>query len=433
MVYWGQMLRGLLLACVVVLTLGGCGGGDDAQTPQPGASTGTATETPASGEPVLASRSDGTRNHVFWADPLTLEPVDARFATIPFFLGVAELSPDGSLLAVGGSERSTIQLVDVERMQTLEAIELESGQFIERLNWVRPDLLLASLGGLPSGVAAVDPTTGGVRFEDALPGVTLNSVSAPDALVFLLGPAEGIAPARVARFDGATIDSVKVGEIPAGYETEGDTEDDFRTRQQIPGLAVDPDGARALVVPAGNRVAEIDLAALEVAYHDLAEPISLVDRLRNWLEPAAEAKLIEGPGRTAVWLPNGLVAVSGVDYSTEGDVISADPAGLSLIDPSDWSVSRASEMPGWVTFRDGALLGSGWEEGVDRQMLEVFDPDGALRFGLDRSGTDLSQTAGGRLYAASHDGARYEIVDLNTGKTVAEAQPKRETYLLYLD
>ena len=427
------MLRAALLVGTVVLALGGCGG-EETQTPQPATSTGAAVDTPSPSDSVLASRSDGTKSDVFWADPLTLEPVDARFATIPFFHGSAELSPDGSLLAVGGSEQGLVQLVDVEGMQALETIDLGRGEFVERLNWVRPDLLLASLGGLASQAAAIDPTTGTVTSAQDLEGTMLLSVPTEDALVFLVGPTEGIGPVHVARYDGTKVDSTKVAEVSAGYEMEeGESEQDIRTTQQIPGLAVSPDGARALVVPAGNRVAEVDLASGDVAYHDLSQPVSLLDRLRNWLEPAAEAKLIEGPGRTAVWLPNGLVAVSGADYSTDGDVIESEPAGLMLIDPADWSVSRVSEMPGWVTFRDGALLGSGWQDGVDRQMLEVFDPDGTLRFGLDRAGTDLSQTSGGHLYAASRNGARYEIIDLATGETVAKAQPRRQTYLLYLD
>jgi hypothetical protein len=427
------MLRGVLLRTALVLALAGCGGGGESVTGPRPATTGASTPAAEPKEALLASRSDGVKSQIFWANPLTLEPVDATFATIPFFHGSAEFSPDGDLLAVGGSERGIIQLVDLDEMRTLEAIDLGAGDWVERLSWVRPDLLLATVGGLPSRVVAVDPTSGEIVAKEVLDGTTLMSVAAGDALVILLAPNEAIGPARVARFDGSELTSVEVSEIRAGYASEGETEEDFRTRQQIPGFAVDPDGARALVVPAGSRVAEVDLAAMEVVYHDLSQPVSLLGRLRDWLEPAAHAKLIEGPGRSAVWLPNGLVAVSGIDYSTDGDTIEADPAGLLLVDPSDWSVHRVSDMPGWTTFRDGALLGSGWEEGVDRQMLEVYDEDGSLRFSLEREGTDLSQTNAGYLYATSHDGTRFEIIDLDTGETVAEAQPTRETYLLYLD
>jgi hypothetical protein len=428
-----MMVRGVLLACAVVLALGGCGGNDEALPPDRDASTATTEPTSSSSKYVLAGRSAGAHTEIFWADSLTLEPVDSYAVPIPFFYSVAELAPEGDLAAVGGSEQGVIQLVDLKRMRPLRTVELGAGEFVERLHWARPDLLLASLGGLPSQAVAVDPTTGTLLSSKGLGGTMVASWPAGDALAFLVAPTEGIGPARVARFDGSSVSSVELGEIQVGYHSEGETSEDFRTRQQIPGFAVDPSGTRALVVPAGNRVAEVDLATMDVTYHDLAEPVSLLGRLRSWLEPAAEAKLMDGPGRSAVWLPNGLVAVSGVDYSTNGDTLEADFVGLSLIDPADWSVNQVSDLPGSVAFREGALLGSAWEEGSDHQMLEVFGPDGELRFRLDREGVDFSQTSGGYLYASSYDGTRWEIIDLGTGELVAEAQPRQETYLVYVD
>jgi hypothetical protein len=37
-----------------------------------------------------------------------------------------------------------------------------------------------------------------------------------------------------------------------------------------------------------------------VRYHQLAESISFLGRLRDWLEPKAEAKAMQGPERRAV-------------------------------------------------------------------------------------------------------------------------------------
>ena len=51
-------------------------------------------------------------------------------------------------------------------------------------------------------------------------------------------------------------------------------------------------------------VAEVDLASGRVGYHEVHEPVSLLGRLRNWLEPAAEAKTAEGAERQAVWVGN---------------------------------------------------------------------------------------------------------------------------------
>jgi hypothetical protein len=106
------MVRGLLLAFAVVLALGGCGGNDEARPPDQDASTATTEASTATTEPtssrgksVLAGRSAGAQSEIFWADPLTLEPVDSYAVPIPFFYSVAELAPEGDLAAVGGSEQ----------------------------------------------------------------------------------------------------------------------------------------------------------------------------------------------------------------------------------------------------------------------------------------------------------------------------------------
>jgi hypothetical protein len=60
----------------------------------------------------------------------------------------------------------------------------------------------------------------------------------------------------------------------------------------------------------------------------LSQPVSLLSRLRDWLDPAADAKISFGWSREADWLRGGLVAVSGSDYHG----LSSTPAGLKLID-----------------------------------------------------------------------------------------------------
>jgi hypothetical protein len=425
----------LLLLAALVVALAACGG----DSSDDGAAPARPSGAPPPSEPVLAATGippEGSRIH--WVDGRTLEPVDPRSVEIPFYAAIVERSPDGSSLAVGANETGAVQLVDLEGMRTLGVVDVEGASHVERLNWVRPDLLLASLGGLTSQAAAIDPVTRKIVAAHDLGGITLYSRPTDEAIVFLVAPPDGIGPARVVVFDGSEPRSVELAEIRAGWEqvegAEG-SEGDYRARQSVPALAVDPAGTRALVIPAGNRVAEVDPETLAVAYHDLAEPVSLLGRLRDWLEPPAQAKAIDGPDRNAVWLPSGLVAVSGAHYSYSEDDGDMDitPAGVALIDPSDWTVSRLSDQPSWVTLRGDSLLASGWTEGVDEQTLMVFDADGTLRFSLAREGADLSQMSGDHLYVATKDGTRFEIVDLETGETVGRAQPKRETWLLQTD
>lgn len=418
------MVRALLTVTVLAF-LAGCGRADD-PAPRPQASAAAA----APADAVLAVWNEAKGSELFWADGATLEPVNGRSLAFSYFYSVAERSPDGGTLALGAGERGYVQLVDLERMRSLGTLDLGAGEFVERLHWTAPDRLLVSLGGLPGRAAALDPATGDVLSSPELDGTILVSSEAGDDLVFLLAPSEGIGPARVARFDGRSVRVAELSEIRAGWEQVGEVEEDYRARQVIPALAVDPAGTRALVVPAGNRVGEVDLRSMEVSYHDLSEPVSLLGRLRDWLEPAAEAKLIDGPERNAVWLTHGLVAVSGAQYAADGDDLDVTPAGLALIDPDDWSVRRVSEEPNWVELKGGALLAAAWPQDGGSHTLIVSDPDGTERFTLVRGSADVSQVSGEHLYVASGEGRRYEIVDLVTGATVGRATPGRPTWLV---
>lgn len=50
-----------------------------------------------------------------------------------------------------------------------------------------------------------------------------------------------------------------------------------------------------------------------------------------------------------------------------------------------------------------------------------------------RDNADLSQAAGGYLYAGRNDGRRYEVVDLRTGATVRKVSLTRSTWIVPLD
>jgi hypothetical protein len=416
---------------VAILALLGCGGTEEAATPPV---TTTAAAAPA--EAVLAVWTDDVRgSELFWADGRTLEPVDGRSVSFSYYYSAIDRSPDRATLALGADDRGYVQLVDLDRMESLGTVDVGGSGYFERLHWVAPDLLLASISGLPSRVVALDPAAQRVVSEHELQGTVLSSWPVEGGLVLLLAPSDRIGPARLAVFDGESVRTAELREIRAGWEqeSEGETEEDYRSRQSIPGLAVDPSGGRALVVPAGNRVAEVDLETLEVRYHDLSEPVSLLGRLRDWLEPAAHAKSIDGPERNAVWLPSGLVAVSGSHYVADGDDMDVTPAGLVLIDPGDWSVRRLSDETNWVASRGGALLASAWKENTSEQTVTVFDPNGEQRFSLARRSADLSQVSGGLLYAATDEGRTYELVDLATGESVGRATPERGTWLAYVE
>ena len=418
------MVRTLFLTFGAWLTLAACGGTDEAATPP------QAPPNPAPSDSVLAAWSDASGGELFWANGRTLEPVNDRSYRIPFFYGAAERSPDGAMLAVGGSETAVVDIVDLERMRSLGTIELPAGTTVDRLHWPTADRILASLWGERPQVAALQPGARKPIAVHDLDGMILKSSPAGDGLAILLAPTDGIGQAKLALFDGDDVRCVDLPGVRAGWAESGEQED-YRARQLVPALAVDPSGSRAVVIAPGNRAVEVDLASMTTTSHDLVQAASLLERFRNWLEPGAWAKMIDGPELNAVWLPTGLIALSGVTYTTEGDSVHATPAGLALVDPGNWSVRHISDAPAWVTLRGDALLGSAWDEDSGAQTLHVFDTDGTPRFEIERKGgADLSQIAGEHLYVGTASGLRHEIVDLATGETVGRASPERPAYIL---
>lgn len=421
------MTRSLFLTFAAWLTLAACGGTEEAATPPP------APAKPAPSDAVLAAWSDTSGSELFWADARTMEPVDGRSYPVPFFYAAAERSPDGTMIALGGNDTGVVDVIDLERMRSLGEIDLSPATWVERLHWAQADRILAVLWGEHPRLAALEPGAAKPIAVHDLEGMIVKSAPAGEGLVLLLAPTDGIGPARLALFDGDEVRYVDLPGVRAGWDESGE-QDEYRARQLIPALAVDPSGTRAVVVAPGNRAVDVDLASLTATSHDLAQAASLFERFRNWLEPGAWAKMIDGPELNAVWLPSGLIALSGVTYTSEGDSVHATPAGLALVDPASWSVRHVSDAPAWVTFRGDALLGSSWDEESTSQALHVFGPDGSERFALERSGpADLSQTAGGFLYVSTQDGRKIEIVDLATGETVGRAAPERPAYIVFTD
>ncbi|HWB57415.1 MAG TPA: hypothetical protein VG479_10810 [Gaiellaceae bacterium] len=429
------MLRTALLAVTAALTLVACSGKDHAASPpvaQESDADAAPTAAAAPKRTVLASRARREGTELFWANARTLAPVGGHSPVLPYVTSGAVSSPDGKTIALGVGDRGVVQLVTARRLRSLGTVHVGSA-FVERLLWVSSDRLLVALGGQPARVAVVDPVSSGMSDKQDLDGITVSSAPAGDALAVLLAPAAGIGPASLAVYDGERLRTASLPGIVAGWREEAVEGEEPRLRQSIPGLAVDPAGDRALVVAAGNRAVEVDLGTMVVREHDLAEPVSLLGRLRDWLEPSAEAKSMDGPERTAVWLPGGLVAVSGAHWTTDGSSIDVTPAGLVLIDPDDWSVSRLGDESSIVTFADGTLVASGYRPGSSEQTLTAFDDGGGWRFSLVRDDADLSQIEGGYLYAAWNNGRRYEVVDLRTGTTVRKVRLARSTWIVPLD
>jgi hypothetical protein len=312
-------------------------------------------------------------------------------------------------------------------MSSLGSIELPAGTTVDSLHWPADDRILAGLWGEQPQVALLQPGARKPVLVRDLDGMIIKSAPALDALVFLLGPADGIGQARLALFDGNELRYVALPGIRAGWAESGEQED-YRAHQLLPALAVEPNGERAVVIAPGGRVVLVDLATLRTSSHELVQQASLFERFRNWLEPGAWAKMIDGPELNAAW--DNVIALSGVTYTTDGESTRATPAGLAFIHPDNWIVDHESDMPAWVAQRGEFLLASAWDEASGSQRLQVYN-QGLEVCALERPGeADLSQTAGPLLYVSTQDGHKIELVDITTCETVGHAEPKRPTYVV---
>jgi hypothetical protein len=348
--------------------------------------------------------------------------------------GAWSFSPDESKVAVAGGAPLEVRIVDVRRMR-LEGVVPLPRNFVRPpgepavavLAWptARRILALVEWGAWGHALVVVDPVERRIVSREAIEGMLVGQARTHDGLALLLAPPARIGPSRLMMIDGAGKQrSIALAEVPAGFETI----DPQRAvlRLELPAVAVDPKGARALVIPAARLLAEIDLTTGQVAYREVREPVSLLGRLRNWFEPAAEAKAAEGPARQAAWVGEHLVALSGQDAHrlAEGHEQTT-PAGLALIDVRHWKKRTLDEHASQFSFSAGTLLayGTTWNSATQETRgmgLTAYGLDGKRRFHLfaDEPIYYL-ETAGSYAYVW-RDGASPVAVDLRSGSVSRE-------------
>ena len=306
-------------------------------------------------------------------------------------------------------------------------IETGSEGIVEALGWTGTTLAAVVTGEDGRTLVALDPATRRVVARRALEGSLHASAEAPAGLLLLLGPRDAIGPSQLVLFaaDGR-VRTAALDRIPSGYDFSDPQH--RRGLRVSPGLAVDRAGNRAFVAGAGAPVAQVDLASMSVAYHDLSEPVSLVGRIGRWLEPPAEAKVpVEGPEREVAWLGAGMLAVWGRNDHIEvvGDRLRfwQEPAGVSLIDTRDWTIRMLNRGATSATIANEKLLVFSWlwdstTERAGGTGLTAYGPDGSQRFHLFRSRALSSVQVLGRRAFVSHVRSAYSVVDLRSGRIV---------------
>jgi hypothetical protein len=388
---------------------------------------------PAPAYAVLALVDDSTQTKLAWLDPRTLKRIQTDAA--PIGEGRAPvLSPAGKKVAVGGPSARGLRIVDVNRMKIVARIARREGTWsVTPLAWTQARCLYVLESEERShtdNLLVVDPVDRRILTRRPLEAWTAFARAGRE-LVFVTQPAEGIGSAQltVAAPDG-TLRTVVLERIPAGGEVgEAGADGEFDYRIAQPGVAVDPASRIAYVVGAAPVVASVDLASLAVTYRELSEQTSLLARLASWLQPTAQAKSVTGWQRQAVWLRDGLFAVSGLDY----DRLRTIPAGLRLIDTRTWAVRMLEPGASSLVTAAPYVLAAGaardavtdTETGIG---IRAYTIDGLPRWqALGDEPVWWVQAAGGFAYAAGP--VAYppivRVIDLATGaiRTVRRQLP----------
>jgi hypothetical protein len=387
---------------------------------------------------LLGVARDGGVSWLVRVAPVSLRPLPGRRLRLQSPLEAWALSPDGRRLAVVGDRASELRLIDVERMRTDGTLRIRGHGAPATVVWPRPDLLWIVLGrpsccaGGSTAVVTVDPVGRRVVARRRIDGGLVRVAASADGPVLVLAPPAVIGPARLVTVDAAgavaqlPLDGVSAGLMP----TEGVPSVE---RLRVPGLAVDAGRRRAYVLSSRPYALEIDLRRMRVSGHRLVPQASLGDRLRELLEPTAEASDAQvGLVRDAAWIGAGQIALSGYDadavWRPDGAIEGEQrPAGLHVIDTLEWQVRTLDERTSAFVAAAGLLLTTGSEG----RGLAAYSTDGEERFHLltDRH-VEIVATAGSVAYVRTPPDPALQAIDLTHGSVLGKSAPGRATLLL---
>jgi hypothetical protein len=356
------------------------------------------------------------------------------------------LSPQGGIAALSTHPFESPGTQDSIRFVALGSLRLVprtiplGGSALAML-WANPHRIVALVQDCCTNtvsIAVVDPGARRILSSAALTGDTATWTRAGDRLLVLVTPTNAIGPAQLVVVDAAGgVRTVKLNRVVAGRSWPEDRSAPMLGTQHIPAIAADSAAGRAYVIQPDGVAAEVSLDSLDVAYHELA-PASLAARLSAWLQPAAQAKGMNGTAWHGVVLGNGFVAVTGtvehavVNGNTEQ--MSSSPAGLAIVDVRNWTIRTLDHGADSVAIADGLLLATGrsWtstEQRTTGMGLAAYGSDTKLRFHLFAGGSAwVQQVWRGRGYVVV-DG-KTNVIELATGRVVEQRASETPSLLL---
>jgi hypothetical protein len=382
---------------------------------------------PAARPAALLGVTDG--RELVRVSPMSLRPLPGRRLRLARPLEAWALSPDERRLAAVTDGSSVLQLIDAEGMREVGRVRTLARGSRATVIWPQRDrvwIVLAASGA--TTVVTVDPVAQRVISLRRLTGGVVRAAESPAGPVLLLAPTNVIGPTRLVTVDaGGAVDEVPLDGVSAGLMPTQLAPSVERIR--TPGLVVDPGGRRAYVVSSRPYVLEVDLRERRVSGHRLVARTSLVDRLRELLEPSAQAYAQVGPVRDAAWIGEGRIAFSGYDgdavWRSGGGVEGEQrPAGLHVVDTRDWTIETLDERASTFDSAAGLVLAGG-------RGLAAYSPDGRERFhALNDRRLEIVASAGSLAYVRTPPEPALHVVDLEDGRVLGTSAPDRATLLL---
>jgi hypothetical protein len=254
---------------------------------------------------LLAVDGGGRERRLLRVDPVSLRPIGGPTARLTAASASRRVrlaapvegwarSPSGSELAAVTDRGTVVRLFDVTLMRSLGRLRTGARGVVASVQWTRPDRLwvvLARPGCCALGsttVVAIDPVARRVVARRLVGGGLARVAATPDGPVLLLAPPAVIGPGTLATVDDdGRVEELRLDGMSAGVlPTEGIASvDHVRT----PALAVDAARRRAFILSSRPHAVEVDLTNGRVRHHRLVPRPSLTDRVRELIDPSAEA------------------------------------------------------------------------------------------------------------------------------------------------
>ena len=350
---------------------------------------------------VLGFDYDGRRLAYF--DPASLARLGTTTTSYNASLCSWSYSPDRKHLAVSDCQGELRffafpSLKPEGRITWTDRLGRASG-----LAWLAPRRLVAvsTIGSDLSRLATIDPVRRKVVRRLSLGGASVGRALVGNTAVVLVTPSGRFGPPKfvITGPQGASR-TVVIDHFSFGTVSSAAADGSLSFELRAPAFAVDPVRRHAYVIGDGLQTADVDLASGDVAYH------GSVRRL---------AKAMNGWTRTARWLGDGLIGVSGSDSQTVGTGASArietTPFGLHVLDTQAWT---SRPLDGVST----GLLASGTTILAYHAGWSAYDRDGRLRYEIQLAGDDWLSVAGNRGYVCDQRAA-VAVIDLGNGQRTA--------------